>query len=43
MAEVARRVGTLGAAIKTELPHAEVSVVASAATPAIENAPQGAG
>jgi len=42
MAEVARRVGTLGAAIKTELPHAEVSVVASAAAPMIENAPQGA-
>ena len=43
MAEVARRVGTLGAAIKTELPHAEVSVVASAAAPMVENAPQGAG
>ena len=33
MAEVARRVDTLSAAIKTELPHAEVSVVASAAVP----------
>ena len=31
MAEVARRVGALGAAIKAELPQAEVSVVASAA------------
>lgn len=40
MAEVARRVGTLGAAIKTELSHAEVSVVASAATPMAESAPQ---
>jgi cation diffusion facilitator family transporter len=43
MAEVARRVGTLATAIKTELPHAEVSVVASAAAPMVENAPQGAG
>ena len=33
MAEVARRVDTLNASIKTELPHAEVSVVASAAVP----------
>jgi divalent metal cation (Fe/Co/Zn/Cd) transporter len=32
MAEVARRVAALGAAIRTELPDAEVSVVASAAT-----------
>ena len=32
-AEVARRVGALSAAIRTELPDAEVSVVASAVTP----------
>ena len=42
MAEVARRVGALATAIKTDLPHAEVSVVASAAAPVVENAPQGA-
>ncbi len=40
MAEVARRVGALGAAIRTGLPDAEVSVVASADTPMAESAPQ---
>jgi divalent metal cation (Fe/Co/Zn/Cd) transporter len=40
MAEVARRVDALGAAIRAELPDAEVSVVASAATPMAESAPQ---